>query len=199
MWTSFVRVEMFFVSRRGLGGTCLRATRPTRAPILTSFRPYATKNKANAKHTLSQPEVKGSHATSTSGLIPTSKRALKDETAQAEYDKAATKMVAAVNWLKKEVAGIKARGLGHVTPAVLDPVRVVLPEDPKEHRLEEVASVGIRDGINLIVTLYEDTVRSYGLRTTVLSRSMNIRSLEPEICGEGYLYRKNTECCTTKG
>lgn len=146
---------MSFVLKRGFVARNLRATRTIKPPVFLSFRAYASKNKA--KHA-SQAEVKGSHSTSTSGLIPNSQRALKDETAQSEYDKVATKMVAAVDWLRKEVAGIKARGLGHVTPVILDPVRLVLPENPKESRLEEFATVGVRDGSNLIVTLYEDKV-----------------------------------------
>ncbi|KAF8589118.1 ribosome recycling factor, partial [Ramaria rubella] len=93
---------------------------------------------------------------STSGLIPTSQRALKDENSQAEYDKVSAKMVAAVDWLRKEVAGLKARGVGHVTPAILDPIKIVLPGSSKELRLEEVATVGVREGANLIITLFED-------------------------------------------
>lgn len=157
-WPNLGHSAMTFVLRRG--GAYLRATWSIKTPVAPLFRSYASKHKTNAKHSLLQSDAKGSHATSTSGLIPTSKRALKDETAQAEYDKAAAKMESAVDWLKKEVAGVKARGLGHVTPAILNPVRVVLPEDPRDYRLEEVATVGIRDGSSLIVTLYEDKVRA---------------------------------------
>ena len=152
---------MSFALRRGFPETSLRAVLTIKTPVVVSFRAYASKNKAKANQGAPQSETKGSHASPTSGLIPISQRALIDETAQAEYDKASIKMVAAVDWLRKEVAGIKARATGHVTPAILDPVRVTLPGDSKEHRLEEVATVGVRDGANLIVTPYEDNVCSH--------------------------------------
>jgi ribosome recycling factor len=68
-------------------------------------------------------------------------------------------MSSSIDWLRKETAGITARGIGQLTPAILDPVRVVVADSPKELRLEEVATVGIREGTNLIITLFEDEVR----------------------------------------
>jgi len=103
---------------------------------------------------------KGNHAASTSRLIPKSERAIQDDAAQEEYDKSSVKMNSSVEWSRKEIAGLTARGVGHVTPAILDPVRVVLPDAPKEMRLEEIATVGVREGTNLIITLFEDDVSS---------------------------------------
>lgn len=145
--------------------------RTVRGASIISLRTYASKNKSNPKHPqIDEPvTTKGSHANPTSNLIPSSQRILMDGTAQAEYDKASAKMIAAVDWLRKEIAGLEARGIGRVTPAVLDSVRVVLPDSPKAARLEEVATVGVREGTNLIITLYEDEVRKLCLHTTVAS------------------------------
>jgi len=64
-------------------------------------------------------------------------------------------MSSSIEWLRKEVAGLTARGIGYITPALLDPVRVIIGNGPKELRLEEVATVGIREGTNIIITLFE--------------------------------------------
>ena len=177
------KLAMSFVLKRGFPGASLRVAQTLKTPVSLSLRTYASKNKGKTKQATFQSEIKGSHASSTSGLIPTSQRALADETAQAEYDKTSTKMVAAVDWLRKEVAGIKARATGHVTPAILDPVRVTLPDDSKEHRIEEVATVGVREGSNLIVTLYEDNVCSREL-DMILDAALSYCHTfpEPKIC-----------------
>ncbi|KAF8488075.1 ribosome recycling factor [Gautieria morchelliformis] len=163
----------FVLLRRGFVGRSIIAKWTIKTPVVLSFRSYASKNKGKAKQA-PQSDVKGSHATSTSGFIPTSQRALSDEAAQAEYDKTSTKMVAAVDWLRKEVAGITARAIGHVTPAILDSVKVILPENSKELRLEEVATVGVREGTNLLVTLYEDKNLKYVEKAIYAAKLPNI-------------------------
>lgn len=65
-------------------------------------------------------------------------------------------MKMAVDWFRKECQGFETRASGRVTPALLSPVRVKL--DEKEYRLEEVATVGVRDGSILMVTLFEEKV-----------------------------------------
>ena len=67
-------------------------------------------------------------------------------------------MKTAVDWFKKECAGFETRASGRVTPAVLSPVRVKLPGEDKEYRLEELATVGVREGSTLLVTLFEEGV-----------------------------------------
>ncbi|KAJ7275099.1 ribosome recycling factor domain-containing protein [Mycena rebaudengoi] len=97
---------------------------------------------------------------STAGLVPGSKQPITDEAARAEYAKAEEKMKAAVEWYRKDCAAIESRATGRVTPAVLDSVRVVLPDGDREYRLEEVATVGVRDGATLLITLFdEDTMK----------------------------------------
>ncbi|KAF7289128.1 Protein kinase domain-containing protein [Mycena chlorophos] len=91
---------------------------------------------------------------STAEFVPGSRQPITDEAARAEYKQADDKMTAAVEWFRKECAAVETRATGRVTPAVLDPVRVNM--DGREVRLTEVATVGVRDGSVLIVTVFDD-------------------------------------------
>ncbi|KAJ7484681.1 ribosome recycling factor domain-containing protein [Mycena latifolia] len=93
---------------------------------------------------------------STADLVPGSKQPITDETARADYAKTDEKMKAAVDWYRKECAAVESRATGRVTPAVLDPVRVRLPDSDREFRLDEVATVGVRDGSTLLITIFEE-------------------------------------------
>jgi hypothetical protein len=110
---------------------------------------------------------------STASLTPGSQQALTDPAARDEYARADAKMVACVERFRREVAQLEARASGRVTPRLLDPVRVsgVAPLSPSESssgsglvagakkgRLEEVATVGVRDGSTLIVTVFDPHV-----------------------------------------
>ncbi|KAF9551727.1 ribosome recycling factor [Agrocybe pediades] len=103
-------------------------------------RSYATKNKVK----------------STSTIVPGSKQPITDPAAQQEYAKAETAMSTSVDWFRKECAASEARALGRVTPALLSPVRVKLPDNPKPMRLEELATVGVREGSTLLITLFDE-------------------------------------------
>jgi ribosome recycling factor len=96
---------------------------------------------------------------STADLVPGSKQPITDEAARAEYAKADEKMKAAVEWYRKECAAVESRATGRVTPAVLDPVRVKLPDSDREFRLDELATVGVRDGSTLLITIFQEDVR----------------------------------------
>ncbi|EMD34806.1 hypothetical protein CERSUDRAFT_54801 [Gelatoporia subvermispora B] len=69
-------------------------------------------------------------------------------------------MQAYVDKFRKDVATLEQRANGRVTPAMLSPVRVAVPEyesaDGRGVKLEEVATVGVRDGTTLIVTVFEE-------------------------------------------
>jgi hypothetical protein len=93
---------------------------------------------------------------------------VREELARAEAKKAAS-----VEWLRREVAQLEARAGGRVTPRLLAPVRVaVVPsagdrrgrEDvtvsamANKVRLEDLATVGVRDGSSLIVTVFDPQV-----------------------------------------
>ncbi|KAF9447687.1 ribosome recycling factor [Macrolepiota fuliginosa MF-IS2] len=105
---------------------------------LSIQRQYATKGKTK----------------STSKLVPGSQQPITDEAALAEYKKAETIMKNAVEWFRKECQGFETRASGRVTPALLSPVRIKL--EGKEYRLEEIATVGVRDGSILLVTLFDE-------------------------------------------
>ncbi|KAF9788585.1 ribosome recycling factor [Thelephora terrestris] len=79
------------------------------------------------------------------------------ESALAEYQKCEEKMMAAVDWYRKEVTKLEARVSGRVTPEILAPVFVKIPGRPKGVKIEEVATVGVKDGSVLIVTVFEDS------------------------------------------
>ncbi|KIJ39029.1 hypothetical protein M422DRAFT_230863 [Sphaerobolus stellatus SS14] len=154
------------LSRTAFVRTSLRAAQGTSNSglSLALVRAYAkaSKNKNNKKEK-EEPPVrpekvgpKGSHATSTANLIPSSKRAFQDDLTQAEYDNASTKMGLSVEWSRKEAAALTARGVGLVTPSILDSVRVSLPDADKDSRIQELGTIGMREGNNLIITLFED-------------------------------------------
>lgn len=106
-------------------------------------RNYASKNKVK----------------STASFIPGSKQPITDEAARQEYAKAEETMSLAVDWFRKECAALEARALGRVTPALLSPVRVKVPNTPKSLHLEELATVGVREGTTLLITLFDEHVR----------------------------------------
>lgn len=95
----------------------------------------------------------------TDKIVPHSKQPITDEAAQQEYEKAETAMKTAVDWFRKECAASETRAAGRVTPAMLSPVRVKLPDNPKPLKLEELATVGVREGSTLLITLFYEDVR----------------------------------------
>ncbi|KAF8906843.1 ribosome recycling factor domain-containing protein [Gymnopilus junonius] len=135
----FVRTQ-FSPSRLGLSAavTTLLTCQSTRLQI--HQRGYATKNKSKL----------------TSTIVPGSQQPITDEAARQEYAKAETAMKASVDWFRKECAASEARALGRVTPALLAPVRVKLPDNPKTMKLEELATVGVREGTTLLITLFDE-------------------------------------------
>ena len=110
----------------------------------------------------------------TTSLRPGSQQVVTDPAAQEELVRAEAKMVASVEWFRREVAQLEARASGRVTPRLLDPVRVVLPDgSPRREkgedarvRLEELATVGVRDGSSLVVTVFDSQVSLSRLRFT---------------------------------
>jgi ribosome recycling factor len=109
----------------------------------------------------------------TTSLTPGSKQVLSDPAAREEHARASAAMASSVEWFRREVAQLDVRASGRVTPQLLDPVRVSLPHvihkeegasesssrTPPKVRLEELATVGVRDGSSLVVTVFEPQVR----------------------------------------
>ncbi len=99
----------------------------------------------------------------TAFLTPGSQQTLADPTVREEFARADAKMAAHVEWLRREVAQLEARASGRVTPQLLAPVRVSVgpsgsEAEAKKARLEELATVGVRDGSTLIVTVFDPQV-----------------------------------------
>jgi ribosome recycling factor len=100
----------------------------------------------------------------------------------AEEKSADEKMAASVRWLKETARGVEVRSSGRVVPDVLDAVRVRIRLDEEgegeegemEVGLKEVASVGVKNGNVLVVTVFEEQVSLllglffYTLRLTAL-------------------------------
>jgi len=108
-------------------------------------RTYASKNKAK----------------STATFIPGSQQPITNETAREEYAKTEEAMRVAVDWFRKECAASEAQALGRVTPALLSPVRVKVPGTAKPFQLEELTTVGVREGTTLLITLFDEHVRFF--------------------------------------
>lgn len=120
-------------------------------PLSSRQIPFGTRTYASVKK----------QAKSTSNLVPGSRQPITDPAAQEEYSKAESAMKAAVDWYGKDCAMLESRASGRVTPALLSPVRVKLPDVDSEMRLEEVATVGIREGSMLLVTAFEENVNNH--------------------------------------
>lgn len=107
---------------------------------------------------LSHTYASKSKAKSTASFVPGSKQLFESEETRDEYAKAESKMASAVDWFRKEVAAFETRASGRVTPALLSPVRIEARRG-EATKLEEVATVGIKDGSVLIVTVFDEHVR----------------------------------------
>jgi ribosome recycling factor len=154
----------------------------TAANTTTPRRAYASSNK-KAKHGQkgdNESTLHTHHASkrarapiATTSLTPGSQQTLNDPTAREEFARADAKMAGCVEWLRREVSQLEARASGRVTPQLLAPVRVSVSsvgpsaassaasassEAKKGARLEELATVGVRDGTTLIVTVFDPHV-----------------------------------------
>ena len=114
----------------------------------------------------------------TTSLTPGSQQTLTNPAALEEFARADAKMASCVEWLRREVSQLEARASGRVTPQLLAPVRVssavsvsagpsasatahASSSEAKKSagaRLEELATVGVRDGTTLIVTVFDPQV-----------------------------------------
>lgn len=135
---------------------------PSVVPLLHSpssqARTYAKKSKQKQDEP-EAPSTSKKTKVSANDIIPGSQQAISDPTQAAEYEKCSSKMSTAVQWFRREVAQMETRASGRVTPQLLVPVRVKYGDESADGvRLEEVATVGVRDGSTLIVTVFETDV-----------------------------------------
>lgn len=79
-------------------------------------------------------------------------------------------MRSTIEWYRKEVVGFETRASGRVTPALLAPVKVLVHgRDSEPVKLDDLATVGVKDGSMLIVTVFDENVRPHThLRRTFL-------------------------------
>jgi ribosome recycling factor len=135
-------------------------------------RAYASKKTKHGSNVDSTTSGSKRGPITTTSLTPGSQQVLSNPAAREEHARATAAMASGVEWFRREVAQLDARASGRVTPQLLDPVRVSLP--PTTHkeegavaasapkvRLEEVATVGVRDGSSLVVTVFEPQVRPF--------------------------------------
>ena len=150
------------IARSGHHATRLVALAPL--PQTRSYAKASKKSKGKGKQVEEEPEEEPedfSHSqkgakrkkVSTDDLVPASQRIV----ASKEYKDAESKMETALAWFRREVSAAETRATGRVTPAILEPVRVRSRDGPSV-RLEEVATVGVRDGTMLLVTVFEESV-----------------------------------------
>jgi len=137
-------------------------------PTSLYTRGYASKSKKHSSAKDQPKEIKAQlksskfggekHGTvTTDQLLPGSQLRIA-ESALDEYRKCEERMVTAVEWYRKEIAKMESRASGRVTPEILAPVSVKIPgRGTKGVRIEEVATVGVKDGSVLIVSVFEDS------------------------------------------
>ena len=157
------------------------ASRLSPAAAVTKLVPRAYSSK-KAKHASN---VDHSERATTSGskrspvattsLTPGSQQVLSNPAAREEHARASAAMASSVEWFRREVAQLEVRASGRVTPQLLDPVRVSLSHAthreegasssssssssvPTKVRLEEISTVGVRDGSSLVVTVFDPQV-----------------------------------------
>lgn len=124
-------------------------------------RTYASKKpKHGSNSERATPSGSKREPITTTSLTPGSQQALSDPAAREEHTRASAAMSSSVEWFRREVAQLDMRASGRVTPQLLDSVRVSLHnEEGPSVRLEELATVGVRDGSSLVVTVFEPQVR----------------------------------------
>lgn len=141
---------------------------PTVAVTKLVHRAYASKKAKHGSNVDTSDSKRGPIATTS--LTPGSQQVLSNPAAREEHARASAAMDSSVEWFRREVAQLEARASGRVTPQLLDPVRVSLPpathkeegaSAPSKVRLEELATVGVRDGSSLVVTVFEPQVRPF--------------------------------------
>ncbi|KAI0797260.1 ribosome recycling factor domain-containing protein [Irpex lacteus] len=133
------------------------------ATLVIQTRSYASKKKSKHADPSDEPTTKVKSKSKSSSneaedLVPGSQRIAAGEV----YLKAEESMKSTLERFRKEVSSLETRASGRVTTSLLAPVRVKLPDhDPKGVRLEEIATVGVREGTTLVVTVFEDHTLKY--------------------------------------
>ncbi|KAI0313328.1 ribosome recycling factor [Amylostereum chailletii] len=159
---SFLRTSLRASTRHHVAPSSVLAGPSPLTSTLISYRAYAKKSRDQASSPAPDKGKRG--PIDTGRLVPGSQQAVSNPEAQADYERTEEKMATAVAWFRRETAQLETRASGRVTPALLSPVRVSVDAGdghPTTVKLEEVATVGVRDGSVLVVTAFEaDTLKA---------------------------------------
>ena len=151
---------MAFYFRRALGTNLLLTPR---IPLTVASRRCYAKGK-NASKRSSSYESATTDAPSTTvsskggkvvEVIPGSRNQFGPEFRE-EWEKANTKMAASTEWFRREAGTLETQGSGRVMPSLLDSVKVTITNGTNPVRLQEVATVGVKDGTTFVVTVFEE-------------------------------------------
>lgn len=158
-----VRLTRLLYSRKSVDYALVRTRSVLKTqPFATSASAFYASPRSRGKDKNGDDSTKGSKVKekviSTASLVPGSQKPIANEAAQEEYAKAETAMRTPVEWFRKECIEAESRANGRITPALLNPVRVKMDDVDGTVGLEQVATVGVRDGTTLIVTVFDEQV-----------------------------------------
>jgi ribosome recycling factor len=71
------------------------------------------------------------------------------------------KMRLAIDHYGKELGTLETRASGRVNPSLLDPIRIPSMDGRGKLKLNAVATVGVKEGHTLVITLFDDKVSQY--------------------------------------
>jgi ribosome recycling factor len=158
-----LRLTHLFYSRQSVNYSLVRTRAVLKSqPFATSASAFYASPKSRGKDKSGNDSTKESKLKekliSTASLVPGSQKPIVNEAAREEYAKTESTMRTPVEWFRKECTEAESRANGRITPALLKPVRVKMDDVDGAVGLEQVATVGIRDGTTLIVTVFDEQV-----------------------------------------
>lgn len=122
----------------------------------STLRTYASRKRHGATVDYSRPPRDNSGKIDVSKLVPGSKMKM-NPPEQALFESTEVEIKQILELCKRDLKELEFRASGRVTPELLSPVRVqVLGKKPC--RLEELATVGVRDGTTLVITVFDESV-----------------------------------------
>ena len=68
------------------------------------------------------------------------------------------KMAGSVAYYEKQIAVLESRASGRVMPSLLEGVKVPSVQGDVRYKLRDVASIGVKEGTTLLVTVFEPSV-----------------------------------------
>jgi ribosome recycling factor len=113
-----------------------------------------------SKHSIAE-DIEVPHKTKkridVSTMIPASQRQVSDELL-TDFEVMKERMTAVVEQFRLAVKEASKKADGKVSPDLLKSVKVRMPTTGKMVPIDDVATVGVRDGIALVVTVFDEAV-----------------------------------------